>query len=148
MRLSYIPFLSDIAELMEIDIGNEWHWSSNKGMVNRIAGLQDGEEILVIGLTDNFKYDPNREKNNNPVASFVYNPNNPSQTDQINFEDQSTDPDGDSDIQAWYWDFGDGKNGTGKQVKHQYESSGYRFFAQYLDDLIETAGSSLLLPQE
>lgn len=124
MTLSYIPFLSDIADLMEIDLGNEWQWSASKGMIEKIQGLQDKNEVLVIGLTDTYFYNPNREKNSPPVANFTYLPPVPIQTQGINFDDSSTDPDGYSDIIAWYWDFGDGKNGTGKGVTHQYESSG------------------------
>lgn len=124
MTLSYIPFLSDIADLMEIELGNEWQWSASKGMIEKIQGLQDNEEVLVIGITDTYFYDDTREKNNPPVANFSYSPPNPEQTDSINLEDHSTDPDGSNDIMAWYWDFGDGKNGTGKSTNHQYESSG------------------------
>jgi PKD repeat protein len=46
------------------------------------------------------------------------------QTQGIDFDDSSSDPDGYNDIMAWYWDFGDGKNDTGNGVTHQYESSG------------------------
>ncbi len=124
MALSYIPFLSDIADLMEIELGNEWQWSASKGMVQKIQGLQDNNEVLVIGLTDTYLYDANREKNNPPVANFTYSPQDPKQIDRINFQDFSTDPDGYNDIEAWYWYFGDGKNATGTQTSHQYESSG------------------------
>ncbi len=124
MTLSYIPFLSDIADLMEIELGNEWQWSASKGMIEKIQGLQGNKEVLAIDLTNTYLYDANREKNNPPLANFTYLPLDPKQTDNLNFEDFSTDLDGYSDIMAWYWDFGDGKNATGRQTSHQYESSG------------------------
>jgi len=124
MTLSYIPFLSDIADLMEIELGNEWEWSVSKGMIQKIQGLQDSTEVLGIILTENYLYDSAREKNNPPVANFTYSPQDPKQINPLNFVDQSTDPDGTNDIMAWYWDFGDGKNATGTQTSHQYESSG------------------------
>jgi PKD repeat protein len=58
-----------------------------------------------------------------PTASFVYSPANPAESETIYFNaSESDDPDG--DIVSFDWDFGDGTNGTGETVTHQYGGSG------------------------
>ncbi len=65
----------------------------------------------------------NVSEGDSPNASFVYSPANPAENETIYFNaSESEDPDG--DIVSFEWDFGDGTNGTGETVTHQYDSSG------------------------
>jgi len=60
--------------------------------------------------------------NRQPVASFIYEPNNPKILDNIYFNSTSTDSDG--TIVNWTWDFGDGSRGFGESIIHKYEKNG------------------------
>ena len=54
-----------------------------------------------------------------PVASFYYNPYDPSIFDTVQFWDNSYDP-GEAGFKSWSWDLGDGQVATGQSVSHNY----------------------------
>ena len=58
-----------------------------------------------------------------PVADFSYLPLEPTTQDEINFTDQSSDPDG--EVVAWSWDFGDGSTSDIQSPSHRYAKSGH-----------------------
>ncbi|MFC1801563.1 PKD domain-containing protein [Nanoarchaeota archaeon] len=60
--------------------------------------------------------------NDAPTANFKYSPLNPTTNDEIEFEDISSDEDG--NVVDWEWDFGDGKTSTSRNPEHQYEEEG------------------------
>ncbi|MCK4949213.1 MAG: PKD domain-containing protein [Thermoplasmata archaeon] len=60
--------------------------------------------------------------NKNPVAAFTYSPADPDTSDDIEFVDTSTDPDG--TIASWSWDFGDGGTSTDNNPTHSYADDG------------------------
>jgi len=53
------------------------------------------------------------------VADFTYSPNDPLVGDTITFTDSSI-----GDIVEWYWTFGDGTSGYGKNKNHEYDEAG------------------------
>ncbi|MCX6666611.1 MAG: DUF2341 domain-containing protein, partial [Euryarchaeota archaeon] len=60
--------------------------------------------------------------NAEPLASFTYIPENPSNIDFIQFIDTSTDPDG--TIVSWLWDFGDDNISTEQNPTYRYTTAG------------------------
>jgi PKD repeat protein len=58
-----------------------------------------------------------------PVASFFFEPFDPSVFDTVQFFDQSSDP-AQVGIQSEAWNFGDGTTGTGSSPAHQYAADG------------------------
>lgn len=69
-----------------------------------------------------------------PIADFTYTPGNPIQIDIIQFNDTSSDPDG--NITAWFWDFGDGYTSILQNPTHQYVDDGsYNVTLNVTDDL-------------
>ena len=60
--------------------------------------------------------------NKDPVAAFTYSPSAPDTSDEIEFIDTSTDPDG--TIASWSWDFGDGDTSTNRNPTHTYTDDG------------------------
>ena len=60
--------------------------------------------------------------NREPTASFNHTPLEPTVFQTIQFQDNSTDPDG--NVTAWAWDFGDGTTSTLEDPTHKYEERG------------------------
>ncbi len=73
-------------------------------------GISDTATVLII------------VRNRYPEADFSYSPTNPTTADEIQFTDESTDPDG--SVVTWKWEFGDGESSTEKTVTHRYENDG------------------------
>ena len=115
IKTDYIPFIGDL-----IPINNTLIlWSDSKGMIDEIRG-QSPEQTLSIKLKD-YKYEA--KKNSPPNAKFSYTPSNPSVGSVVTF-DASSSNDSDGNIAFYQWDFGDGIEGTGRVVTHQYGSNG------------------------
>lgn len=59
-------------------------------------------------------------QNQPPTANFSFTPAEPKVDEEISFKDESTDPDGVTDIVSWEWDFGDGTKSTEQNPKKKY----------------------------
>ncbi len=59
-------------------------------------------------------------QNQPPTANFSFTPAEPKIDEEISFKDESTDPDGATDIVSWEWDFGDGTKSTEQNPKKRY----------------------------
>ncbi len=59
-------------------------------------------------------------QNQPPTANFSFTPAEPKVDEEISFKDESTDPDGATDIVSWEWDFGDGTKSTEQNPKKKY----------------------------
>jgi len=75
--------------------------------------------------TDNFTIQLNAP----PDAQFDFSPTNPEVLDTVQFNDNSTDPNGDNTITKWEWDFGDGTtqtitNSTNGDTTKSYSETG------------------------
>jgi len=143
IKTDYIPFIGDL-----IPINNTLIlWSDSKGMIDEIRG-QSSEQTLNIELTD-YKYEA--KANLPPTAKFSYTPSTPSVGSIVTF-DASSSNDTDGNIAFYQWDFGDGIEGTGRVVTHQYGSGGsYTVTLTIIDNygesdtyskVVEVSGSS------
>ncbi len=59
-------------------------------------------------------------QNQPPTAKFSFTPAEPKIDEEIAFNDESTDPDGATDIISWEWDFGDGTKSTDQNPRKRY----------------------------
>ncbi len=59
-----------------------------------------------------------------PEASFYFYPPSPTTFQNITFIDTSRDENGERDMVAWTWDFGDGNTSSERNPTHYYEKSG------------------------
>lgn len=60
--------------------------------------------------------------NSPPYVNFTYSPSNPTDVDEILFNDLSYDSDG--NIVSWTWDFGDGNSSTNQNPIYKYKDDG------------------------
>ena len=108
----------------------------------------NGTYIVKLTVTDN---DANSESSTKtvtvnplvpPIASFTYSPTQPKVNDTVAFDASgSNDPDG--IIVDYFWDFGDGSNGTSKTVTHVYSVNGtFTVTLVVTDDDVLTATST------
>lgn len=115
IKTDYIPFIGDL-----IPINNTLIlWSDSKGMIDSIRG-NSPDQNLQISLTD-YRYEGQADIP--PDAEFSYDRSEPSVGDVITF-DGSASADTDGSITIYQWDFGDGYDGTGSVVTHQYGAKG------------------------
>lgn len=78
---------------------------------DHLAQGREEKEIIVKG-----------EVAFSPVADFSYFPVEPTTQDEIQFIDQSSDPDG--ELVSWLWDFGDGATAEVQSPSHKYAKAG------------------------
>jgi len=84
-------------------------------------GISDTDTVLIT------------VRNRPPEADFSYSPSNPTTADDIQFTDESTDPDGSYSI--WEWDFDDGEFSNENPAIHRYEDNGsYEVTLTIIDD--------------
>jgi len=89
---------------------------------------QDTYSLMAINV--NASPMPNKA----PAALFSHYPTQPFSGDMVIFIDKSTDPNGETDIVAWNWDFGDGNNSTKQHPQHAYAQSGTYTVSLTIDD--------------
>jgi PKD repeat protein len=99
---------------------NPTHKYSTAGTYTVKLLVEDSAGATDIGLEEIIVRPPNRP----PQADFTFSPANPAVTDTIQFNDRSTDPDGDETIVSWSWDFGDGTTSTAQNPTHTYSKAG------------------------
>jgi len=76
-----------------------------------------------------------------PIANFTYSPIDPTFYDTIDFNDTSTDSDG--EIASWNWNFGDGDSSTDQNPSYRYANAGkYVVTLTVEDDLNATTVTS------
>lgn len=72
-----------------------------------------------------------------PTASFMFSPSEPMVGVDVQFTDESTDPEG--KLTSWLWNFGDGYTSTTRNPTHKYQSEGaYNVTLSVTDDEGET----------
>ncbi len=79
--------------------------------ITATSGAISGSTVITIG-----------EANEPPIPAFNYSPLNPEPGEEVFFNaSESTDSDG--YIASYYWDFGDGGKGSGKEASHKYSAA-------------------------
>ena len=110
----------------------EWDFNDGMGYVDRGPETSytfntGGEYIVRLKVADSVE-GINIDKitvyvgNAPPTPSFIHNPDLPSYIDMIQFNDTSTDADG--QVRSWLWDFGDGHTSTEQNPNHTYALKG------------------------
>jgi len=113
-------------------VSYEWNFNDGMGYVDRGPETSytfdsEGEYTVRLKVTDSVE-GINIDKiivyagNAPPIPSFKYSPDSPSYIDFIQFNDTSTDADG--QVRAWLWDFGDGYTSTEQSPNHTYVLKG------------------------
>ena len=70
-----------------------------------------------------------------PMADFAYEPAEPTTSDLIEFEDLSEDTDGEGEIVAWSWEFGDEATSFEQTPRHRFPEQGtYEVTLTVVDD--------------
>lgn len=77
-----------------------------------------------------------------PTASFVYAPASPTIEDTVQFNDTSTDLDG--ELESWLWDFGDGATSTERNPSHRFEDKGMHQVTLTVEDDSDTTNSTTI----
>jgi len=106
---------------------------------NPVHGYTEaGEYIVTLTVTDDEGATHTVTKtitviqNFPPVADFTYSPTSPKVGDNVQFTDESSDPEG-KGLTSWLWGFGDGDTSTLKNPTHKYTKAG-----QYIVNLTVT----------
>jgi len=108
-----------------------WNWDFGDGGTTALQNpihiySASGTYTVILTVTDNNLATNSISKNitvsngtnNPPVANFTYT----TSALTVNFQNQSTDSDG--NITAWNWDFGDGNSSVEQNPVHNYTTSG------------------------
>ena len=109
--------------------------------------LEKGNYTVYLKVTDSIGEDDIDECNVQvtdapPTASFVYEPANPTIEDTVQFNDTSTDPDG--DLESWLWEFGDGTTSTEQNPSHRFEGKGTHQVKLSVEDDSGTTDSTII----
>lgn len=95
---------------------------SNYDIGTRIEVFAFRDPIFVgVLLTKPTHYVKEVSQNKPPTADFTYSPIEPEVEETINFQDQSSDPDG--NITSWHWEFGDGNSSSSQNPSHTYNEA-------------------------
>jgi PKD repeat protein len=110
----------------EWDFNNDGTYDSSGKIVTTTFSTK-GIHTVKLRVTDSLgvhAYDTTTVEilNKDPVAAFTYSPSSPKTSDEVEFIDTSTDPDG--TIASWEWDFGDGGTSTKKNPTHEFLDDG------------------------
>jgi PKD repeat protein len=80
--------------------------------------------------------------NGTPIPAFIYSPSSPLAKADVTF-DASLSTDRDGSIVSYAWNFGDGSQGSGPVVKHEYAQAGsYTVTLTVTDDRSQSASTS------
>jgi len=127
-------------EVIEVGYGND----DPQTVTTEITVPEDAQagetRMRVMQRYNGYHYDPCEDQNwgenedytvkiedsetepEEPYASFIYNPDDPKEDEDVEFTDESIAPDG--DIVEWFWDFGDGTTSTVQHPTHIYVDAG------------------------
>jgi len=109
-----------------------WYWMFGDENTSTIQNpshqySDNGTFTVTLNVTDNDNATNETSQqisilNVGPTSNFNYTPSIPMVNETVQFNDTSTDPDG--NITSWLWDFGDETNSTDPNPTHQYADNG------------------------
>jgi len=85
-----------------------------------IADGSAADSYPLMDMVENAAAIPNSP----PVAAFFIYPAQPLSDEPVDYVDRSSDPNGNSDIAEWLWDFGDGNTSSRQHPSHTYARPG------------------------
>ena len=109
-----------------------WSWSFGDGNSSTEQNpthqyVDNGAYNVTLSINDNYGASASTSQQINvlnvaPTAGFVYSPDNPTDLQEVNFTDTSSDLDG--NIVNWTWDFGDGNLSYLQNPLYRYADNG------------------------
>ena len=86
-----------------------------------------GTYVITLNVTNNYGFSDSCSSSitimNPPIADYTFTPAWPIVGQTVTFNASASTPDG-GPIVSYYWDFGDGQNGTGVLITHAYATYG------------------------
>jgi len=111
---------------------DSWNWDFGDGATSTLQNpthqyMDKGNFTVTLTVADNDGAQDNITQtvtiyNLAPTASFTYSPSEPTASEDAQFTDESTDPEG--KLVSWLWDFGDGYTSTLRNPVHKYKIQG------------------------
>lgn len=132
------PTVSDVVNFRDKSSSSDgyitsWLWNFSDGLISTSQNLNHtfalkGGYTVSLTVVDNNTDTSSITKtvtvfNAPPTVNFTYTPVNPHPNDNIQFTDNSVDPENKT-LSSWFWNFGDGTNSTEQSPSHQYGSTG------------------------
>lgn len=112
--LTYVGHRDDTGEYYDIcSDGTYFYAACNFGGVRAYEPSFDGDQLPLWGGAPA----------GNVTADFTYSPSLPDVDEEVDFNDHSTVSSGDVII-SWFWNFGDGHTGVGKNTDHVFDEEG------------------------
>jgi len=109
-----------------------WNWDFGDGNTLTVQNptyqySDKGSYTVTLMVTDNNDAQNSITKtltiyNISPTASFTFSPTEPMVNEDVQFTDESTDPE--DKLMSYLWDFGDGNTSTTESPVHKYQSEG------------------------
>ena len=109
-----------------------WSWDFDDAGTSTLQNpthdyIDDGTYTVILTVTDNDGLNDSISKdvvvsNVPPTADFTFSPTSPTDLNNIQFTNTSTDADG--TITSWSWEFGDGATSSIENPTHQYTDDG------------------------
>jgi PKD repeat protein len=161
---TYTPFkptIKDDVKFVDTSLDSDgsivsWFWDFGDGITSTDRNpthkySSKGNFTVTLTVTDNDGAQGTITKvvtiyNIAPTASFKYSPSEPTVGEDVQFVDESTDPEG--KLTSWLWNFGDGYTSTIKNPTHKYQKEGtYNVTLTVTDDegLTDTTSKILVI---
>ena len=126
------------------DFGDENVTTVTSPVINHVY-TTPGNYTVTLNVTDSEGLWDTESKSitvrGNPVAKFTYSPERPIMNEPVTFNASLSTSDGGT-IVSYFWNYGDGTNGTGMIVEHTYTTTGNYTVTLTITDSEELTGTA------